>query len=402
MSTSPSPSLSSYDRWYQQPAPPVTFTLAVAALVGFGSTFLYRQRLRRLAQKFPAGDFHGSLQICTMLSAYVDHHESPGYAILRMSTKGLVFLATCQINYHVGFWIMLGFVVLESNLDNLRVFLAYWNCKRVQSVQVIADEEARDLQGTLATTLEPTNVYEDLTRPQSIGVMVFVTQVILIWLVLSDTYDNSLRTCFDGVADHKCVMLSSMGSYGLYLLGVFMSCVFFVGPGNSYGKKQQNTAYWLKLFLLLKEAAHTTSDHKLSLKWRDPATEQDRLLQVRTSNRFIVPFLVRFRFFMSYVVNGAGFFCLLHLLPLQVAAQASGMGVVFRAVGMIYLVNLDDSNGNAMTVVKGGEVENFETNDGRNNTTNRYGFLSTLNVFRRDGQFTNGSDHNHESSSLLH
>ena len=217
MSTSPSLSPSSLssndDRWYQQPAPPVTFTLVVAALAGFVSACLYRQRLRRLTQKFPAEDFHGSLKICTMISAYVDHHESPGYAISRVSTKGLVFLAVCQVNYHVGFWFMLGFVLLESNLDTLRVFLGYWNCKGLGSVQVIADEEIRDLQGTLATTLEPTNVYEDLTRPQSIGIMVFVTQVILIWLVLRDTYDNSLRTCFDGVSDHKCAMLSSMGKF---------------------------------------------------------------------------------------------------------------------------------------------------------------------------------------------
>jgi hypothetical protein len=51
------------------------------------------------------------------------------------------------------------------------------------------------------------------------------------------------------------------------------------------------------------------------------------------------------RFFMSYLVNGVGFHILVHTLPVQVAAQSSFTGVVFRAVGMLYLVDLDDTKG---------------------------------------------------------
>ena len=73
---------------------------------------------------------------------------------------------------------------------------------------------------------------------------------------------------------------------------------------------------------------------------------------------------------MSYLINGAGFLFLLHVLPIQVAGQASAIGVVFRAVGMIYLVDLDDTPGNTMTLVTG-QDDNVSQRSSR-------GFLSTI------------------------
>jgi hypothetical protein len=174
-----------------------------------------------------------------------------------------------------------------------------------------------------------------------------------------------------------------------------------VGPGNSYGKKEQNSAFWLKLFLLLKEASVST-DGVLSLKWRNEATEQDQMLQVSAKGSCgvsMVPFYVQIRYFMSYVINGAGFFILLHLLPLQVAAESSGIGVVFRAVGMIYLVNLDDTSGNTMTLIQREEDAVHEQSFG--SVTNKYGFLSTLRIFKRDDQEENGSNGGKTESSHL-
>jgi hypothetical protein len=45
----------------------------------------------------------------------------------------------------------------------------------------------------------------------------------------------------------------------------------------------------------------------------------------------------------------AGFHILVFALPIQIAAQSSLTGVVFRAVGMLYLVDLDDSPGYPLT-----------------------------------------------------
>jgi hypothetical protein len=55
---------------------------------------------------------------------------------------------------------------------------------------------------------------------------------------------------------------------------------------------------------------------------------------------------------MSFIINGVGFHILVSALPVQVAGQGSLTGVVFRAVGMLYLVDLDDTPGFTLTIVE--------------------------------------------------
>jgi len=54
---------------------------------------------------------------------------------------------------------------------------------------------------------------------------------------------------------------------------------------------------------------------------------------------------------MSFLVNGIGYHILVHALPVQVAQQTSLTGFALRAVGMMYLVDMDDSTGYKLTVV---------------------------------------------------
>ena len=63
------------------------------------------------------------------------------------------------------------------------------------------------------------------------------------------------------------------------------------------------------------------------------------------------------RFVMSFLINGVGFHFLLHVLPIQIASQSAMIGIVLRAVGMIYLVDLDDTTGNTMTLVPENEEQ---------------------------------------------
>ena len=59
---------------------------------------------------------------------------------------------------------------------------------------------------------------------------------------------------------------------------------------------------------------------------------------------------------MSFIINGIGYHILVHALPLQVAVQTSLTGVVFQAVGMMYLVDLDDTPGYKLTITREGDV----------------------------------------------
>jgi hypothetical protein len=60
-----------------------------------------------------------------------------------------------------------------------------------------------------------------------------------------------------------------------------------------------------------------------------------------------------FRLLASHFINGFGFHILVHALPIQVASQPSLTGVVFRALGMLYLVDLDDAPGTKLTIEEG-------------------------------------------------
>jgi hypothetical protein len=107
-----------------------------------------------------------------------------------------------------------------------------------------------------------------------------------------------------------------------------MACVFLLGPKTAFGQSEQNPAYWLRLLLYSKQQGTQAT-------WNDPNKDQlcQRLLKPSDLRLWI-------RFFMSFVINGVGFHILVHALPIQVAAQSSLTGVVFRAVGMMYLVDL--------------------------------------------------------------
>ena len=124
-----------------------------------------------------------------------------------------------------------------------------------------------------------------------------------------------------------------------------MACVFLLGPKTSFGQSEQNPAYWLQLLLSAKET-------NAMCTWYDPMADQmvERRLKSNDLRIWI-------RFFMSFLINGVGFHILVHALPIQVAAQSSLIGVVFRAVGMMYLVDLDDTPGYTLKLVQGAKPE---------------------------------------------
>jgi hypothetical protein len=135
-----------------------------------------------------------------------------------------------------------------------------------------------------------------------------------------------------------CPVTGTLGSYVFYILGIFMACVFQLGPKTNFGRSEQNPAFWLQLLLSIKQSP--------TYAWYDPIDAEAKTLKLRTGHW--QPWI---RFLMSFLVNGIGWHILVHALPLQVAAQSSLTGVVLRAVGMMYLVDLDDTAGYIMTMV---------------------------------------------------
>eukprot|EP00977_Amphora_coffeiformis_P030086 scaffold44540_cov229-Amphora_coffeaeformis.AAC.1 len=354
--------------WFQRPAPSVCFTFGVAAMFAMVTALLYRARVLALREKFGNENFRGRIRATALVSAYMDNYGFPRFATVRLCTKSLFFLACLQLDFHTGFWIMWTVLVLESSLDALRILLAYHDCQSLteEASAVVSDEEVHDMKST--TTLDPTNVYEDLTRPDSIGAMVFTVQALLIGLVMLDTYSDKTRTCFDGNGTNGCPMLGSMGSYCLYLMGLFMASVFYIGPNNAYGQKELNPTYWLKLFLMSKSRSS-------ALTWTDPVTDQPHAIQLRQND-----WRIWLRFLMSFIINGVGFHFLLHSLPIQIASVSSIIGVVFRAIGMIYLADLDDSTGATMVLVPEKNVETSTVGEQDVQSNGKYGTSQKVSI----------------------
>jgi hypothetical protein len=332
-------------RWFEAPAPSVGVTFAVAGIVWIWIMFQHHQRLQRIKRKVDQADFRGSLRLSAYISAYVDNND-PTFAIARLVGKSTVFLGLMQMNFQSGFLIMLAVLAVESLLDTAGILMAYWSPYSMAQMRAASEEGQDEAAAKEVTRLEPANVYEDMARPMSIAIMVFLVQGLLIGCVMYDSYTTTTRTCFDGDANSVCPMLASSGSYGLYFLGTFMACVFYIGPLNSYGAKEQDPVFWLKLFVTVM----SNQSRGAVLSWNDPGS--DFQTQVRTFYRNDLR--IWMRFFMSLIVNSAGFSFLLHVLPVQIASKSAIMGVVFSSVGMIYLVDLDDTTGKTLTLVAAG------------------------------------------------
>jgi hypothetical protein len=118
------------------------------------------------------------------------------------------------------------------------------------------------------------------------------------------------------------------------------ACVYLLGPKTSYGESEQNPAYWIQLFIAAKTAG-------AKVTWHDQVENATKTMLLSPND-----WRLWMRFVMSFIVNGFAFHLLVHSLPIQIAAQSSLTGVVIRAVGMVYLVDLDDTPGHPLTIVK--------------------------------------------------
>lgn len=290
-----------------------------------------RRRRIRAAVEGPIG---WNLAVRCSISAYIDN-DDPGYTIIKMAAQSFLFLGGLQLNYQAAFTAILIVFGLESFGDSARVLLAFGGYSSLKELVVTSKDLQKVTKGV--AQLKPSNVYEDITRARSVVFMVFATQCILIAFVVTDIFDSDLQSCRDGSSN--CPVVGTFGSWGFYVLGIFMACVYLVGPKTSFGQSEQNPAYWLQLLLSAKNTGSKViwTDHTGEHMTRELTTGDWRLW---------------LRFTMSFLINGVGFHILVHALPIQVASQSSFTGVVFRAVGMMYLVDLDDTPGYTLTVVE--------------------------------------------------
>jgi len=277
---------------------------------------MYLRRLRELQQSIGV-HLVGSTLVRAMITVGIDSNE-PTYTIASFSAVSFLFLGGLQLNYHFTFSLMIGLYVFTSGGDSLNVILAFYGSTSMKDLVVTSDILKSQLR-TVTAQLNPSNVYEDLGRGWIIVLMVYFTQLILIGFVAADVYGSETHSCLDG--SKQCPVVGTFGSWGMYVLGIFMACVYLLGPKTNFGQSEQNPSYWLYLLLAAKQTGAKCS-------WYDPVAD-------KTFEKYLSPndWTIWARFFMSFMINGVGFHILVHALPIQVAGQSTLIGVVFRAVG---------------------------------------------------------------------
>jgi hypothetical protein len=349
--------------WYNEraPLPSVSLTMGLT-LMAITAVYWYTIRYRppRLEQK---QSFAKSmrLRLRTVMGTLSDN-DDPLFTILRASSQALIFLALFQVDFGKA-WITLSvFHAIMASGDSLRVLLAASQTRRLQDLVLITDTEREAMNPVLhKSDLVTRNVYEDFSRPLVIVGMVFVTQVFLITIVCTDLYAASKMTTFDGTSQIPVVI--TWGSWCIYMIGIFMQCVYVLGPKTAFGASEQNPEFWFQIWMGAK--------NKSRLTWHDVVKDEDEIMELSLSN-----WRVWLRFVMSFMINGVCFHILVHALPIQVASQSSMLGIVFRGVGMVYLVDLDDGMGTHLTLKD--ESDNDDTEKRKSSSQSTMGRPSTM------------------------
>ena len=317
------------DQLYNQRPPDIWITWSIAGFFTLVAFLQYVHRVRRFNQYVLGNQGNIGVTIRTMISCYIDT-DDPLFVVTKFAAQSFWFLGGIEIDYKGSFYFMMHIFAFESSLDTLRVILAYFESDSLKDYIPTSDSFVKSKTSNFIV-LKPTNVYEDLTRSFLVVGMVFVTQVLLMAFAVVDIYQSSTMTCPDGTTG--CPVGQTLGSWAVYVIGVFMAVVYLLGPKTAYGTSELNSAFWLRLLFTAKHEGAMVS-------WYDPVKERNLQYTVTASH-----WSLWLRFFMSFLVNGVGFHVLVHALPIQVAAQGTFLMVVYRSVGMMYLVDMDDTAG---------------------------------------------------------
>ena len=121
-----------------------------------------------------------------LLRAYITcamELDDPLYAVIRYTASAFLFLGGIQLEFHWTLFAMFMAYILWATADVMRILVAFYWTPSLKNLIVEEDRLASQMRG-LTTQLSPSSVYEDIGRGYTIVIMVFLTQGILIAVVV--------------------------------------------------------------------------------------------------------------------------------------------------------------------------------------------------------------------------
>lgn len=107
-----------------------------------------------------------------------------------------------------------------------------------------------------------------------------------------DINKGAQNKCMDGTAG--CPLGGTLGSWSFYIVGIFMACVFMLGPRSAFGQSAQNPAYWINLLV-------STKLKGARLTWFDPIKDKSYEHFLHQHDP-----IIWLRFWLSFLINGIG------------------------------------------------------------------------------------------------
>jgi len=317
------------DAFLNRPAPDAWVSFMIGGLFSITGLVWWFHRVRTQLSKKEI--ITANLFTRVMISAAIDNDRNL-FTMVVYSGASFIFLGGIQIDYDTTLGFMVAIYTITCSMEVIRVLLAYHSVKSIDEQLVLSSNMMqRKYDKHLSKKLEPKNVYQDVGRKFHIVFMIFATQFILIFFVCIDIQKSDVHKAIDGT--EGCPIGGTLGSWLFYVLGCFMSLVFLLGPKTNFGEAEQDPAYWLHLFLEIRNG-------NTMITWQnDVKKKKERVILKSHDYRVVI------RFFMAFLINGIGFHILIHALPLQIARQSTYMGIVAVAIGRMYLVDLDDTPG---------------------------------------------------------
>ena len=134
-----------------------------------------------------------NLMIRAYISCALDSDE-PFYAIVSFGAVSFLFLGGIQLHYHWTLFAMAVTYSCSAMAEVARILLAFHYTPSLK-VLVVEGELLASQMRSIKAELNPTSVYEDLGRGHTIVIMVFVTQALLIMMVVRDEYREETCCC---------------------------------------------------------------------------------------------------------------------------------------------------------------------------------------------------------------
>ena len=146
---------------------------------------MWVRRVHIFKQKMTAREIplDHNLMVRAYISCALDSDE-PFYAIVSFAALSFLFLGGIQLEYRWTLCAMLVTYTCSAIAEVARILLAFHYTPSLKAL-VIEGELVASQMRSIKAELNPTSVYEDLGRGHTIVIMVFVTQALLIMMVVS-------------------------------------------------------------------------------------------------------------------------------------------------------------------------------------------------------------------------